>query len=82
MPTKRNPGKHNTLYRLKVPSGKGPDGQKQDRLTDANGRPLRDADYNHADNGTHTFPHYHDWIDGIRGGGYTVNEYGGKQYFS
>ncbi|MEK4151735.1 T7SS effector LXG polymorphic toxin [Carnobacterium sp. FSL E2-0243] len=39
-----------------------PDGSvKQRRYYDKNGDILEDIDYNHTDNGTHTFPHRHKW---------------------
>ncbi|SPC41583.1 exported hypothetical protein [Carnobacterium divergens] len=39
-----------------------PDGSvKQRRYYDENGKVLEDIDYNHTDNGTHTFPHRHKW---------------------
>lgn len=81
MPTNNKPGKPNTLYRLKVPGGKGPEGQKQDRLTDAEGKPAQDTDYNHSDDGTHEFPHHHDWEDGVRGEDYVLDEFGGKDFY-
>jgi hypothetical protein len=34
---------------------------KQKRYYDSDGKAERDVDYNHQDNGTHEFPHQHDW---------------------
>ena len=34
---------------------------KQEREYGPDGRALRDTDYNHSDDGTHEFPHIHDW---------------------
>lgn len=39
-----------------------PDGSvKQRRYYDKDGKALEDIDYNHSDDGTHTFPHRHKW---------------------
>lgn len=37
------------------------DGLKQRRYFDENGRAIEDIDYRHSDDGTHVFPHRHDW---------------------
>ncbi|MEI3612824.1 hypothetical protein [Pseudogracilibacillus sp. SO30301A] len=34
---------------------------KQRRYYDENGRAKEDIDFNHSDDGTHTFPHRHKW---------------------
>lgn len=81
MPTQNNPGKPNARYDLIKPGGKGSNGEKQSRWTDSNGYPLRDIDHNHSNDGSHAFPHRHDWIDGERGKGYIINDYGNKQFF-
>jgi hypothetical protein len=39
-----------------------PDGSvKRRRYYDADGKALEDIDYNHSDDGTHDFPHRHEW---------------------
>jgi hypothetical protein len=39
-----------------------PDGSvKQRRYYGDNGKALEDIDYNHPDDGTHDFPHRHEW---------------------
>ena len=47
---------------------------KQRRYYDGSGRAIRDVDYFHSDNGTHTFPHFHyiTWPSGkfVRSGPY------------
>jgi len=34
---------------------------KQRRYYDEQGRAKKDIDFNHSDDGTHTFPHRHKW---------------------
>lgn len=39
-----------------------PDGSvKQRRYYGNDGHAIEDIDYNHTDDGTHTFPHRHEW---------------------
>lgn len=45
-------------------------GTKQRRYYDKNGNADMDIDYRHSDDGTHTFPHRHDWNNGKRGSAY------------
>lgn len=78
MPTLHSPGIPNARYDLV----KSANVVKQSRWTDPNGYPIRDKDYNHSDNETHNFPHYHDWKDGERGNGYIINGHGEIQYFA
>ena len=62
LPTKGNPNSSKDL--------KGSDGKiKQRRYYDKDGNADMDIDYSHGGTG-HTFPHRHDWVDGVRGEAY------------
>jgi|GEM_PF-2401001 len=66
LPKFNEPGEPNARYDLMKPRGKGPEGQKQSRYTDAKGHPKKDIDYNHSGD-KHSFPHQHNFKDGKRG---------------
>lgn len=62
LPTKGNPYSSKDLKDSK--------GTKQRRYYDKNGNADMDIDYRHSDDGTHKFPHRHDWTNGKRGDAY------------
>lgn len=61
LPTKSSPNSSKDL----VKDGK----VKQRRYYDENGNADMDIDYSHGGTG-HTFPHRHDWVNGVRGDAY------------
>ena len=59
-------GRPNSTYDL-YKNGK----RVQRRYYDKDGNPSKDVDYQHGGaDGIHSFPHYHDWVNGKRGKGY------------